>query len=89
MQLVNIIITILGCLFVGLIISLIIFVIIGSKNYENDFNKSWLISSIIIGILLFGLDFMYQSRISELENMIYNANSLNELQSNLNQKNME
>lgn len=72
--------TLIGCLLVGIIVSLIIFVIIGSRNYENNFNKSLLVSTIIIGIVLFGLDFMYQSKITEYENMIYNANSLNELQ---------
>ena len=71
--------TLLGCMFAGVIVSLIIFAIIGSRNYENNFNKSLLVSTIIIGIVLFGLDFMYQSKISELENMIDNANSLNEL----------
>lgn len=76
----DIIFTLLGCLFVAFIVSLIIFVIIGSRNYENNFNKSLLVSTIIIGIVLFGLDFMYQSKITEYENMIYNANSLNELQ---------
>lgn len=72
--------TLIGCLLVGIIVSLIIFAIIGSRNYENNFNKSLLVSTIIIGIVLFGLDFMYQSKITEYENMIYNANSLNELQ---------
>lgn len=74
--------TLLGCLFAGIIVSLIIFAIIGSRNYENNFNKSLLISTIIITILLFGLDFMYQSKITEYKEMIYNANSLNELQNN-------
>lgn len=72
--------TLIGCLLVGIIVSLIIFAIIGSRNYENNFNKSLLISTIIITILLFGLDFMYQSKITEYKEMIYNANSLNELQ---------
>ena len=81
--------TILGCLLVAFIVSLIIFVIIGSRNYENNFNKSLLVSTIIIGIVLFGLDFMYQSKITEYKNMIYNANSLNELQLNLEEKNIE
>lgn len=75
--------TLLGCLFAGIIVSLIIFAIIYSRNYENNFNKSWLISTIIITILLFGLDFMYQSKITEYKEMIYNANSLNELQDNI------
>lgn len=83
------ILEILGCLFAGVIISFIIFAIIGSRNYENNFNKSLLVSTIIIGIVIFGLDFMYQSKISELENMIDNANSLNELQLNLEEKNIE
>lgn len=83
MQLDNIILTILGCFFVGAIISLLIFAIIGSRNHEKDFNKSWIISTIIIALLLFGLDFLYNARISKLENMIYNANSLEELKLNL------
>lgn len=83
MQLDNILFTILGCLFIGCIISIIIFCIIGSRNYEKDFNKSLLVSTIIISIVLFGLDFLYNSRISELENMIYTANSLDELKSDL------
>lgn len=81
--------TLLGCLFAGVIVSLIIFAIIGSRNYENNFNKSLLVSTIIIGIVLFGLDFIYHSKIIEYEDMIYNANSLNELQSNLEEKNIE
>lgn len=76
----DIIFTLLGCLFAGVIVSLIIFAIIGSRNYENNFNKSLLISTIIIGIVLFGLDFIYQTKITKYEDMIYNANSLNELQ---------
>lgn len=83
------ILEILGCLFAGVIISFIIFAIISSKNYENDFSKSLFISTIIIGIVLFGLDFIYQSKITEYEDMIYNANSLNELQLNLEEKNIE
>lgn len=75
--------TLLGCLFAGVIVSLIIFAIIGSRNYENNFNKSLLVSTIIIGIVLFGLDFIYHSKIIEYEDMIYNANSLNELQDNI------
>ncbi len=81
--------TLLGCLFAGVIVSLIIFAIIGSRNYENNFNKSLLVSTIIIGIVLFGLDFIYHSKIIKYEDMIYNANSLNELQSNLEEKNIE
>lgn len=81
--------TLIGCLLVGIIVSLIIFAIIGSRNYENNFNKSLLISTIIITILLFGLDFMYQSKITEYKEMIYNANSLNELQNNIEEKNIE
>lgn len=81
--------TLLGCLFAGVIVSLIIFAIIGSRNYENNFNKSLLVSTIIIGIVLFGLDFIYHSKIIEYKDMIYNANSLNELQSNLEEKNIE
>ncbi len=81
--------TLIGCLLVGIIVSLIIFAIIGSRNYENNFNKSLLVSTIIIGIVLFGLDFIYQSKITEYEDMIYNANSLNEMQSNLEEKNIE
>lgn len=75
--------TLIGCLLVEIIVSLIIFAIIGSRNYENNFNKSLLVSTIIIGIVLFGLDFIYQSKITEYEDMIYNANSLNELQDNI------
>ena len=63
------ILTLLGCLFVGTIVSLITFAIIHSKNYEKDFNKSWIISTIVIGILLFGLDFLYNSKISETESL--------------------
>ena len=63
----EIILTTLGCLFAGAIISLFIFAIIHSKNYEKDFNKSWIISTIVIGILLFGLDFLYNSKISKIE----------------------
>lgn len=83
------ILEILGCLFAGVIISFIIFAIISSKKYENDFSKSLFISTIIIGIVLFGLDFIYQSKITEYEDMIYNATSLNELQLNLEEKNIE
>ena len=63
----EIILTILCCLFAGAIISLFIIAIIHSKNYEKDFNKSWIISTIVIGILLFGLDFLYNSKISKIE----------------------
>ena len=63
------ILTLLGCLFVGTIVSLITLAIIHSKNYEKDFNKSWIISTIVIGILLFGLDFLYNSKISETESL--------------------
>lgn len=61
------ILTITGCLLVGAIVSLIIFAIISSRNYKKDFNKSWIISTIIIGILLFGLNLLYNSKISEIE----------------------
>lgn len=61
--------TLLGCLFAGIIVSLIIFAIIGSRNYENNFNKSLLVSTIIIGIVLFGLDYIYQSKISKIETL--------------------
>ena len=81
------ILTLLGCLFVGAIVSLFIFAIIGSKNYEKDFNKSWIVSTIILAFLMLSLDFLYNSRITNLENMIYNANSLNELQLDLKQQN--
>lgn len=89
MKLDSIIFTILGCLFVSFIVSLITFAIIGSKNYEKDFNKSLLISTIILTIMLFGLSFLYNARISKLEDMIYNANSLEELQLNLEKENIE
>lgn len=81
--------TLLGCLFAGIIVSLIIFAIIGSRNYENNFNKSLLVSTIIIGIVLFGVDFIYQTKITKLENMIYNTNSLNELQDAIESQNGE
>lgn len=83
----NFILTLLGCLFVGAIVSLITFAIIHSKNYEKDFNRSWIVSTIIIAFLMLSLDFLYNSRITNLENMIYNANSLNELQLDLEQQN--
>ena len=89
MKLDSIIFTILGCLFVSFIVSLITFAIIGSKNYEKDFNKSLLISTIILTIMLFGLSFLYNARISKLEDMIYNANSLEELQLKLEKENIE
>ena len=85
----DIIFTILGCLFVSFIISLITFAIIGSRNYEKDFNKSLIISTIILTVVLFGLNFLYNARISKLENMIYNANSLEDLQLNLEEENIE
>lgn len=81
--------TLLGCLLAGIIVSLIIFAIIGSRNYENNFNKSLLVSTIIIGIVLFGVDFIYQTKITKLENMIYNTNSLNELQDAIESQNGE
>ena len=89
MKLDSIIFTILGCLFVSFIVSLITFAIIGSKNYEKDFNKSLLIYTIILTIMLFGLSFLYNARISKLEDMIYNANSLEELQLKLEKENIE
>ncbi len=42
-----------------------------------------------IGIVLFGLDFMYQAQLSKYEDMTYQTNSLNELQSTLEEKNIE
>ena len=89
MKLDSIIFTILGCLFVSFIVSLITFAIIGSRNYEKDFNKSLIISTITLTVVLFGLNLLYNSRISKLENMIYNANSLEELQLNLKEENIE
>lgn len=89
MRLDSIIFTILGCLFVSFIVSLITFAIIGSRNYEKDFNKSLIISTITLTVVLFGLNLLYNSRISKLENMIYNTNSLEELQLNLKEENIE
>ena len=75
--------TLLGCLFAGIIVSLIIFAIIGSRNYENNFNKSLLVSTIIIGIVLFGLDYIYQSKISKIETLETEVEQLKEENSNM------
>lgn len=77
------ILEILGCLFAGVIISFIIFAIIGSRNYENNFNKSLLVSTIIIGIVLFGLDYIYQSKISKIETLETEVEQLKEENSNM------
>lgn len=89
MKLDSIIFTILGCSLISFITSLITFAIIDSKNHEKNFNKSLLISTIVLTIVLFGLSFLYNARISKLENMIYNTNSLEELQLNLKEENIE
>lgn len=85
----NIILELLGAIFMGFVISLFIFAIIGSRNYENNFDKSLLTATIIIGIALFGLDFIYQAKISQYENLIHNANSLYELQLDIEEKSIE
>ena len=79
----DIIFTILGCLFVAFIVSSIIFGIISSKNYKDNFNKSLLISTIIIGIVLFGLDYIYQSKISKIETLETEVEQLKEENSNM------
>ena len=63
----DIVLTILGCLLFGFIISGIIFGIITSRDYEKDSNKPLIISTIVIAIVLFGLNFLYNSKISETE----------------------
>lgn len=83
----DIIFTLLGCLFAGVIVSLIIFAIIGSRNYENNFNKSLLISTIIIGLVLFGLDYIYQTKISETESLETEIEELKEKNLNLEEEN--
>ena len=77
------ILTILGCLFVAFIVSSIIFGIISSKNYKDNFDKSLLISTIIIGLVLFGLDFIYQTQISETSSLETEIEELTEKNSTL------
>lgn len=79
--------TLLGCLLIAFIISSIIFGIISSKKHEKDINKSLLISTIIFAIVLFGLDFIYQSKISETESLETEIEELKEKNSNLEEEN--
>ena len=79
----DIILTILGCLFVSFIVSAIILGIISVKNYEKDSNKFLLISTIIVAFLLFGLTSLYNTKISETEALKSEAEELKEKNSNL------
>lgn len=79
--------TLLGCLLIAFIISSIIFGIINLKKYEKDINKSLLISTIILAIVLFGLDFIYQSKISETESLETEIEELKEKNLNLGEEN--
>ena len=83
----DIIFTILGCLLVGFIISAIIFGIISSRNYEKDSNKILIISTVIIAFLLLGLDFLYNSKISEMETLNIKLEELKEKNSKFEEEN--
>jgi hypothetical protein len=79
--------TILGCLLVSFIVSCIIFGIISSKGNKDNLDKSLLISTIIIGLVLFGLNYIYQSKISKIESLETEIEELKENNSNLEEKN--
>lgn len=83
----DIIFTILGCLFVGFITSAIIFGIISSKNYEKHSNKILIISTVVIAFLLLGLDFLYNSKISEMETLNIEFEELEEENSKFEEEN--
>ena len=87
MKLDNIIFTILGCLFVSFIVSAIIFGVISSKDYKKDSNKVLIISTVVIAFLLLGLDFLYNSKISEPEILNIELEELKEENSKLEEEN--
>ena len=81
----NTIITILGCLFLGFIITIIIYFFINYNNLkiEKDFNKIIIISTIVIATILFIFNSGYTSQINKLENFINTSNSINELRNKI------
>lgn len=79
----DIILTILGCLFISFIVSAIIFGIISSKKYEKNSNKSLIISTIVISFILFGLISMFNTKLSETEVLKSETETLKEDNANL------
>ena len=63
------VLAILSCLLVGFIISGIIFGIIASRDYEKDSNKPLIISTIVIAIMLFGFNSLYNTNLSETKSL--------------------